>query len=140
MSTTSALPGSPALDLAGFLKRFPQEMALSDEDPKAVVDRYHTPDFVQYNDGMRIGRESLIAHAKPARRNVVDVTVDVHDVMLAEQRGAARYTLRAEMRKGEVVETQICMFARFGPGGLLCRIDQLTRDVSPQAAPGREAS
>jgi limonene-1,2-epoxide hydrolase len=115
-------------------------MALSDEDSAAVVERYHTPDFVQYNDGVAMTCETLIAHAKPVRRNVLGVSVVVHDALVTAQSGAARYTLRADMRKGDVVMTEIYMFARFAPDGRLCRIDQITRDVSPSAAAEPEAA
>ncbi|NUS17302.1 MAG: nuclear transport factor 2 family protein [Streptomyces sp.] len=141
MSAT-ALPGSPALDLAAFLTRFPREIALSEEDPATVVDRYHTPDVVQYNDGMAMTRDMLVAHAKPIRRNVLDVRVDVQDSLVTPDGAAARYTLHADMRKGPVVVTEIYMFVRFAPDGRVCRIDQITRDVSPPEqeadAPGGE--
>lgn len=43
---------TPALDLAGYLTRYPHEMAFGDEEPAAVLDRYHTPDVEFVNDGL----------------------------------------------------------------------------------------
>lgn len=133
MSAT-APPDTPAVDFAAFLRRFPHEMTFSDEAPVDIVDRYHTPQFVQYNDGMAIDRDALVAHARPARKNVVGLRVDVHETLVTGDRAAARYTLRADMRKGGVVETEIYAFARFAADGRVTRIDQITRDVSESAA------
>jgi ketosteroid isomerase-like protein len=120
---------TPAQDLVRYLERFPEEMGLSDDDPYAVLDRYCTPDFEYWNDGIRLDRERLIAHARPARRNAIDVRVEVHDALVAGDRVAARYTLRASLRKGRVVATEICMVGHLAPDGRLRRIDQLTRSL-----------
>jgi hypothetical protein len=118
---------TPAQDLVRYLERFPAEMGLSEDDPEAVLDRYCTSDFEHWNDGIRLDRERLIAHARPARRNATDVRVDVHDALVAGDRVAARYTLRASLRRGRVVETEIYMVGRLAPDGRLRRIDQITR-------------
>jgi hypothetical protein len=52
-----------------------------------------------------------------ARHNARDVRVDVHDALVAGDRVAARYTLRATMRKGREVEVEICMIGRVAPTG-----------------------
>lgn len=104
-------------------------MGLSEDDPESVLDRYCTSDFEHWNDGVRLDRARLVAHARPARRNATAVRVDVHDAIVAGDRVAARYTLRANMRKGRVVEFEIGMFGRLAPDGRLRRIDQITRTI-----------
>lgn len=114
--------------LETYLTSYAEELAFGDEDPGEVIDRYHTPDLEWWNDGRLLDRESLIAHARPARRNVVSCTVDVHEALVDDGRVAARYTLRAELRKGAVT-TEIHMFGLVAPDGRLRRIDQLTRTL-----------
>ncbi|MFE5581685.1 nuclear transport factor 2 family protein [Kitasatospora sp. NPDC056531] len=120
---------TPAKDLTAFLVMFPEEMAMTDEDPAAILDRYFTADFVQYNDGVPFDRAKLIAHARPSRKNVVDCRVEVHEALTTGDRVAARYTLFAEMRKGPRVGTEIYMFGQLASDGRLSRIDQITREV-----------
>ncbi|WP_031512223.1 nuclear transport factor 2 family protein [Streptomyces sp. NRRL F-5123] len=136
--TSRPLPGSPASDPAAFVVRFSREMALSEEDPAAVVDRYHSPDVVQCNDGAEMTRDMLVAHAGPVRRNVLDVRVDVQDSVVDPDGAAVRYTLRAEMRRGPVIVTEVYAFVRFAPDGRVRRIDQITRDLPPPG--GADAS
>jgi hypothetical protein len=88
-----------------------------------------TPDFEHWNDGVRLDRERLIAHARPARRNAETLHVDVHDAFVAGNRVAARYTMRACMWKGREVEFEICIIGHLAPDGRLRRIDQLTRTL-----------
>lgn len=117
----------PRDDLALYLTRFHQEMAETDEDPGAILDRYCTPDFEQWNDGLRLGRDRLIAHARPARKNVTHVRTDVQDLVVSADRAAARYTLTARMRNGSTFVSEIYMFGTFAADGRLRRIDQITR-------------
>jgi hypothetical protein len=114
--------------LEAYLTSYVDELAFGDEEPGAVIDRYHTPDLEWRNDGRLLDRESLIAHARPARRNVRSCTVDVHEALVDDDRVAARYTLRAELRKGAMT-TEIHMFGLVAPDGRLRRIDQLTRTL-----------
>ncbi|MFD1530851.1 nuclear transport factor 2 family protein [Pseudonocardia aurantiaca] len=116
-------------NLVRYLERFPEEMGLTEDDPDAVLDRYCTRDFEHWNDGIRLDRERLIAHARPARRNAVDVRVEVHDAFVAGDRVAARYALRASLRNGRVVATEICMIGHLAPDGRLRRIDSITRTL-----------
>jgi hypothetical protein len=128
----SAVP--PGRDLAGYLTSYPIEMAFGNEEPGAVLDRYCTPDFEQYNDGIRLDRERLIAHVRPVRRTVTSVQTHVHDALTTGDRVAARYTMEAATRKGGVVVTEIYMFGRLAPDGRLRRIDQITRTVPADPA------
>lgn len=121
---TSLLPKN---DLATYLAAYPEEMALSDEDPGAVLDRYHTPDFVHCNDGITFDRDRLIAHARPARKNATSIRVEVHEALVSGDRVAARYTLTAALRAGQVVVTEIYMFGQLVEDGRLRRIDSITR-------------
>ncbi|MCC5578872.1 nuclear transport factor 2 family protein [Microtetraspora sp. AC03309] len=112
-----------------FLTSLPKELAFGDEDPREVIDRYYTPDFVYENDGISLDRDRLVAHVRPARKNAQGLRIEVHEKVLSGNRAAARYTLHATLRKGKVVITQVYLFARFAPDGRLCRIDAITRDL-----------
>ena len=128
---------TPRDDLALCLARFHHAMASTEEDPTAIVDRFCTPDFEQWNDGVRLDREQLIAHARPARRNVTSVRTDVHDVVASGDRAAARYVLTATMRNGSTLASEVYMFGMFAPDGRLQRIDQITRVIKEAAASGQ---
>jgi hypothetical protein len=120
----------PGDDLAGYLTRYPQEIAFGDEDPAAAFSRYHTDDFVLRNDGIDLDRDRLLAHARSGRRNVEKILVEVHQTLTSENRVAGRYTLTAVMRRGQVIATEIYMFGDVAPDGRLRRVEQLSRDVS----------
>lgn len=64
---------------------------------------------------------------------IKQVHVDVHDALVMKERVAARYTLTAVMRRGQVIVTDIHMFGELAPDGRLQRVEQLSRDVSTQA-------
>ncbi|WP_127506233.1 nuclear transport factor 2 family protein [Actinoplanes solisilvae] len=121
---------TPGDDLIGYLTRYPQELTFGDEDPAAVFGRYHTDDFVLRNDGVRLDRERLLAHVEVGRRNATQVNVEVHDALASGGQVAARYTLTAVMRRGQVITTEIHMFGQLAADGRLCRVEQLSRDVS----------
>jgi hypothetical protein len=127
-------PSTPGADLTAYLTRYPRDLTFGDEDAAAVFDRYHTDDFVLSNDGLPLDRERLLAHVRPARRNAVQVHVEVHDALVSADRVAARYTLTAVLRQGHTVVTDIHMFGELAPDGRLRRADQLTRDISGRAA------
>ena len=118
---------TPAEDLAGYLTRYPEELAFGTEDPEAVLDRYHTPDLEYCNDGTVLSRDALLAHVRPVRKRATAVRVDVHEAVVTGDRVAARYTLTATMRKGGELATEIYMFGRLAADGRISRIDQLTR-------------
>jgi len=126
-------PDTPGADLAGYLTRYPHELTFGDEESAAVFDRYHTDDFVLRNDGIPLDRQRLLAHVRVGRRNATQVHVDVHDALVMNERVAARYTLTAVMRRGQVIVTDIHMFGELAPDGRLQRVEQLSRDVSTQA-------
>ncbi|MFE3261817.1 nuclear transport factor 2 family protein [Nocardia sp. NPDC059091] len=114
-------------DLTEFLVSYPQEMAFGDGDPGAILDRYFVPDFEYRNDGFRMDRERLVAHARPARKNVTKLSVEVHRAQLSGERISARYTLRAEMRSGAVLVTEAYLFGRLAADGRIQDVDQVTR-------------
>jgi hypothetical protein len=124
------LPRSPGDDLIGYLTGYPQELTFGDEDPAAVFGRYHTDDFVLRNDGIPLNKERLLAHVRVGRRNATQINVEVHDALLCDGRVAARYTLTAVMRRGQVIATEIHMFGQLTADGRLRRVEQLSRDVS----------
>lgn len=119
--------------LTELLSAFTVDIVHSRDDAETVVDRYHTPDVVQFSDGRRFEREQLVAHVHPVRKNLVDFEIEVHDSVRDGDRVAARYTLHAEMRRGRRVRTEIHAFADFAEDGRLRRVHQLTRDVSESA-------
>jgi hypothetical protein len=45
------------VSVSTYLTQYPQEVAFGEEDPGAVFDRYHTADFVMWNDGIELDRE-----------------------------------------------------------------------------------
>ncbi len=118
------------MHVAAYLRDNPAEIVTAD-DPDAVFDRYHAPGFVLTNDGTPLDRDALLAHARPARRRVSGVTVDVREALSQDDRVAACYTLVAELRKGHTVRTEIVMVGRLAPDGRLQTVHKLTRDVTP---------
>lgn len=119
------------VDVGTYLTQYPQELTFGEEDAEAVFDRYHTPDFVMCNDGIRLDREKLLAHVRPARKRAKGVQVAVHETVTTAGRVAARYTLTADMATGNTIATEIYMFGQLAADGRLQRVDQITRDVSP---------
>jgi hypothetical protein len=117
----------PGQDLGAYLTRYPHELTFGDDEPGAVFDRYHSPEFVLYNDGLALDRERLLAHVTSARKRAASVRTDVHEVLVTGDRVAARYTLTAVMRKGQRIATEIFLFGELDPDGRLRRIRQLTR-------------
>jgi hypothetical protein len=120
---------TPGRDLVAYLTSYPEEMVFGDEEPATVLDRYHTPDFEQYNDGLRLDRDKLIAHVRPARKNATSLRTRVHEALVIGDRVGARYTLEAVMRNERTITTEIYMFGHLAPDGRLRRIDQITRTV-----------
>jgi ketosteroid isomerase-like protein len=119
----------PAEDFAGYLRGYTAEMTAGDEDPAAVVDRYHAPDIRWVSDGNALDRDRLVAHVGPARRNARSVHVEVHDVVVSGDRVAARYTLRATLRKGRELTMDAHLFGTLAADGRLRRVDQITRTL-----------
>lgn len=130
---------TPGDDLVGYLTRYPHELTFGDEDPAAVFSHYHTDDFVLRNDGIPLDKERLLAHVKTGRRNATHIRIDVHDALISGARVAARYTLTAVMRRGQVIATDIHMFGELSSDGRLHRVEQLSRDVSKNEPGGTPA-
>jgi SnoaL-like protein len=110
-----------------FLTSFPREMAFEDEDAQVIMDRYYTPDFEQYNDGLGLDRAKLAAHVVPVRKRIESAHVVVHDALVSGDRVSARYTMHALTKKRQILDTEVYMFGRLAADGRLCRIDQITR-------------
>jgi hypothetical protein len=128
----------PGTDLAGYLVDYPREIVFGPEDAGTVFDRYHTSDFLLYNDGIALDRGRLLAHVRPARKNATTVHTEVHQVVASGGRVAAYYTLEALMRTGRAVTTEICMFGELAADGRLRRVHQITRSV-PATTPAPAA-
>ncbi|MDL4818266.1 nuclear transport factor 2 family protein [Actinomadura opuntiae] len=124
-----------ARDLTDFLTDYTRDMAVSDEDPAAVLDRYFVPDFAYRNDGLAIDRRRMIEHAGPVRKNIDKAAMaaadrsglEIYEAMVSGDRIAARYTLRTRMRKGKTFAAEIYMFGRLAPDGRIQQVDQVTR-------------
>lgn len=110
-----------------FLRALPVELAFSDEEPAAIVDRYYAPDLEYVNDGIQLDRERLIAHVHAVRKNARSLRIDVHDTLVNGHRGAARYTIHATMRKDRRAATDVYLFAEFAADGRVRRINSITR-------------
>lgn len=113
-------------DLRGFLTDYPREMV--EGDPGEVLDRYFAPGFSYVNDGITLDRDRLVAHVRPARKNVITVDVQVHDTVVADGHVAARYTMRASMRKHDFA-AEIYLFGDVDATGRFTRITQTTRTL-----------
>jgi hypothetical protein len=53
----------------------------------------------------------------------------VHDVVVAGERLAARYTLLATLRKGRELQIESHLFGTLAPDGRLSRVHQVTRTL-----------
>lgn len=124
---------TPGQDFAAYLTTYVEEMAFGAEDPGTLLDRYHTPEIEWYNDGIRLDRARLLAHARPVRKTVVSVHVETQDIVRADDRIAARYTLHATTRQGKAIITEIYTFGQLATDGRLRRVDQITRTISDQS-------
>lgn len=129
----------PERFLSDFFTSYTDELLSTEGDPALVVDRYHTPDIVQVADGHRMGRDKLIAHTRPVRKNRPDSRVEVHEAVADGDRIAARYTLHARQR-GKTLTIEVCFFGRFADDGRMRSSHMLTRTVpeTQQPTPSRE--
>ncbi|THV42558.1 nuclear transport factor 2 family protein [Glycomyces buryatensis] len=126
----------PERFIADFYISFTEELLSSDEEPAAIVDRYHTADVVEFADGHRIDRQKLIDHTRPVRKNRPTLRVEVHEAIADGDRIAARYTLHASQR-GKNVSTEVYFFGRFTADGRLREANMLTRAVpTDDSTPG----
>lgn len=123
-------PSGPPVRFIGDFYTAYTEAALTEDDPAAVVDRFHTPDIVQIADGIRLDRERLIAHLRPLRKNLREYRFEVHEAVAEGQRLAARMTIHARMRGDKQVVTEVFLFGHFAPDGRLRRAEQLTRHIT----------
>ncbi|MFB7613592.1 nuclear transport factor 2 family protein [Kitasatospora sp. NPDC056181] len=128
--TGTSASGHRRRDFVRYLTSFPEEMALGTEDPGAIVDRYCTPDVEHRDAGIRLDRGSLVAHARPARKNVLGLRVDVHDALVDGNRVAARYTLHTAMRQGYDLSTEVLLFGELAADGRLRRIVSTSRTLT----------
>lgn len=129
MSNIQSASVDPERRIAAYLESYPVEITSTD-DPAGVYDRYHAPGYAVVSDGVTLDRDRLLAHVGPARKRVAAVRVTVHDVLCADDRFAARYTLEAQMRKGAVIATEIAVIGEVAADGRIRSARQLTRDVS----------
>ena len=124
-------------DLVDFLVTYTRDMALSEEEPGAILDRYFVPEFEYCNDGLVIDRQRMIEHVRPVRKNVDKAVmaagdwsgVEIHEALVRGDRIAARWTLRTKLRKGKTFAAEVHMFGRLAADGRIRRIDQLSRQL-----------
>jgi predicted ester cyclase len=127
------------LDLAAVMAALTEDIVKGADPPEAVIDRYFTSDVFQISDGTRFGRDELIAHVRPVRKNLVDFRYEIHDSVSDGDRLAARYTLHGRMRNGRSIATEVYAFGERAADGRLRRIDQLTREL-PARDPAQTAT
>jgi hypothetical protein len=130
---------TPEQFITDFFTSFTEEVVLGDEDPGPSMDRYYTPDIVQVSDGIRLDRAKLIAHIRPARKNLTSFRYEVHEALVSGDRIAARFTIHAQLRKGKVIATDVHLFGELTPDGRLRRTNQITRTL-PTASPHQPVS
>jgi hypothetical protein len=114
--------------LTDFFSGFHHDLVHGEEDAGIVVDRYHTPDIVQFADGHRMDRGRLIAHTRPTRKHKPSLRVEVHEALADGDRIAARYTLHVRDR-GRDLAVDVSFFGRFAPEGRLSSAHMLTRTL-----------
>ncbi|MGC4748494.1 nuclear transport factor 2 family protein [Micromonospora sp. DT201] len=114
--------------IANFFTSFMSDLVHGDEDPAAVVDRYHTPDIVQVADGHLMDRTKLIAHTRPARKHQTGARWEVHEAIAHGDQIAARYSLHFQTRKREG-SVDVYFFGQFAADGRMRRAHMLTRAV-----------
>lgn len=119
----------PKTFIGEFFTNFTTEVVHGEGDPGPAMDRYFTPDIVQYADGIRLDYEKLLAHIKPTRKNLVKGRFEVHEAVSEGDRVAARFTIHAQMHKGSTVTTEVSFFGRFTADGRLAEAHQLTRTI-----------
>lgn len=127
-------------DLIDFLVAYTRDMALSEEEPGAILDRYFVPDFEYCNDGLVIDRQRMIDHVRPVRKNVDKAAmaaddhsgVEIHQTLVRDDQVAARWTLRTRLRQGRIFTAEIYMFGRLAPDGRIQRLDQTTRPLDDE--------
>jgi len=125
---SNALEVSPEQFVEDFFTSFTEAaLSASSEDAGAVVDRYYTPDIVLLSDGIALDRAKLIAHLRPIRKNLESFRFEVHEALRSEQRIAARYTIHAELRSGQAIDTEVYMFGVLDTDGRIRRTTQLSR-------------
>ncbi|EPH45207.1 hypothetical protein STRAU_1835 [Streptomyces aurantiacus JA 4570] len=125
----------PKRFIADFYASFTDDLLSGDEDAGVVVDRYHTPDIVQFADGNRIDRDKLVAHTRPVRKNRPTSRMEVHEAQSAGDRLAARYTLHVRNR-GKDLSLEVYFFGQFTPEGRMRRANLLTRTLPTPPAAG----
>jgi hypothetical protein len=117
------------LDLAAVMAALTEDIVKGGDAPEAVIDRYFTNDVVQISDGSHFGRDELIAHVRPVRKNLVTFRYELHDSVSVGDRLAARYTLHGRLRTGRSIATEVYAFGERAADGRLHRIHQLTREL-----------
>lgn len=137
----------PTKFMFDYLTSFNEEILRTDKDADQIVDHYYTNDINLMADGQRMGRDDLIAHVRPIRKNRPTSRVEVHEAVVDGDRIAARYTLYVSIRGRDLV-IDFHFFGRFTPEGRMSEGHMLTRDVdtdadevaSGQAATDQEAT
>ncbi|MGW3343105.1 nuclear transport factor 2 family protein [Nonomuraea rubra] len=118
----------PKTFIADFFTSLSDDLVNTDEDAAVIIDRYHTPDIMQFADGNPIDRDKLIAHTRPVRKNRPESRMEVHEAYTDGDRLAARYTLHVRQR-GKDLAIDVHFFGRFTPDGRMREAHLLTRSV-----------
>jgi hypothetical protein len=117
-----------------FFTAYAAELVDSEEDSATIIDRFHTPDIVEFADGHRMDRAKLIAHARPVRKNRPSSRMEVHEAIAEGDRISTRYTLFVRNRKRDLT-MEVYFFGRFAADRRLREAHMLTRTL-PSAEEG----
>lgn len=112
-----------------LLVDYTRDMALSDEEPERIVDMTLTDDVVWVTDGSELTRAQLIAHARPARKNVTACATRIDDLLVDGNRFAARCLLSTDHRRLGHLEIELLLIGEVAEDGRVRRIDQLGRTL-----------
>ncbi|MFG2652230.1 nuclear transport factor 2 family protein [Streptomyces sp. NPDC048436] len=115
--------------LEDMLSSFNDEALFSEDETGSVIDRYYAPDFVEVSDGISIDRARLIKHIRPVRKQFTGAVFKVQQALRDGDHISARYTIRATTKTGQVIDTEIFMFADLTPDGRFQRVNQITRTL-----------
>jgi hypothetical protein len=121
--------------LRAFLADYPHAMAFGAEEPAQIVERNFAPGFTFRNDGLLLERADLVAHARPARKNVTDLQVEIQEVVVQYRRFAARYVLRAQMRGGATVANIVYGFGEMDADFRVVKVVQATKELPAGGRP-----
>ncbi|MFF8960636.1 nuclear transport factor 2 family protein [Streptomyces sp. NPDC014894] len=109
--------------------RYNEELLFSDEEAGAIIDRYYTPDFVINSGGIAMGRERLIKHVRPLRKQAVPGgRYEVLEAVQDGNRFASRYIIHAAL-KHQTMRIEVIEFLEMADDGRISQANSATRNL-----------